>query len=68
MAEQQPPQWNDRSLAGWLKSAALDSLTLSQCWRIAHELSRGPLADVWLRGVAEGERRAGSRLERDPDT
>lgn len=46
--------WNDRTIAGWLKSSAQGSLTLSECWRIARELSSGPLADVWTAGRAAG--------------
>lgn len=55
---QPPPRWNDRSLAGWLKHNSPEPLTLSQAWRMAHDLSKGPLADVWQSGVIEGMNRA----------
>lgn len=54
--------WNLRDVAGWLKRNSPDNITLTQAWRMADQLCKGPLADVWLDGLREGARRSGVEL------
>lgn len=48
------PVWPVQQLAAWLKRNNPEPITLSEAWRLAHELAKGPLAEVWNAGVARG--------------
>ena len=51
-------EWTVQRLAGFIRAESGSRLTLSEAWRIADALARGPLAEVWTDGVTEGRRRA----------
>lgn len=53
----QRSMWTVRDMAGWLKHNVPAGLTLSESWKLSHELCKGPLADVWNGGVAAGRTR-----------
>lgn len=53
----QRSMWTVRDIAGWLKHNTPAGLTLSESWKLSHELCKGPLADVWTGGVKAGRDR-----------